>query len=540
MTLFWRYIMAVGGNIQIMINVNNETFQNMKDVLIKSSNKKPNTGVGLLLMVIGGFALCWFGSPTKHEMYDDDENESSSNSNSSVKKSNSNLSDADAVSTSSSDQWAKCPATIERARKHLLKTSCKNPKTGKRFPLCGTSAASLNMFGVGVELYFVWLKGLIFIFLTMSFFALPLLYFNVTGNLFESLTGVPTSNMLLGQTTLANFGFLHPYLIYKDDVRVLVVGCKVFEVKDVTVYLSIFQAAGVFCFCLYTFWFRFVTIPNKVESADVDNLTPADFSLYISGLPRRIDNSKFNQNDDLVQEGYEDDLRVHLTNVIEDVRERLPNKFYVDGMNDGQVNIVNISLVREYNGKLFNAQKQAQTEKKLQIHREKEEYLNKQLGRTGKLMKHLENLDAKLSKKKHDRLEQDRDVVGAYITINLKADRSRLLFAYRWANFRLFRLFQGKSMRFYGKAIRVTVPPEPTNILWENADVTHFQSFARACVTYLFALICLAGSFALIYYVKMKADELAEEAGDLATRYTRQTENKTNYNFEFWLFKLSS
>ena len=92
-------------------------------------------------MIIAGFALCWFGGPAKHEFDLDDSNseeDASDKASGAVKKSTSSLEEKDDVSTASSDK-PKCPASIEVARKHMLKTACKNPKTGKRFPLCGTT-----------------------------------------------------------------------------------------------------------------------------------------------------------------------------------------------------------------------------------------------------------------------------------------------------------------------------------------------------------------------------------------------------------------
>ena len=90
------------------------------------------------------------------------------------------------------------------------------------------------------------------------------------------------------------------------------------------------------------------------------------------------------------------------------------------------------------------------------------------------------------------RLEIERDVLGAYVTFDNKADCQRCLHAYRWSQVQLGQIFQTEEHRFHGKRIKVAEADEPSNILWENADCSRMESWSRCCgVTFVVALLLL-------------------------------------------------
>ena len=72
-------------------------------------------------------------------------------------------------------------------------------------------------------------------------------------------------------------------------------------------------------------------------------------------------------------------------------------------------------------------------------------------------------------------------------------------------------LFQGKNLRFHGGKLKVVEAAEPSNILWENADVGHTQKCARVTVITLLALAFLLIAGAINVLMTSEKTILMEE-----------------------------
>ena len=72
-------------------------------------------------------------------------------------------------------------------------------------------------FGVGVELYFIWLKLLAFVWVVLTLFAMPVLLFNADGNSVNRYDP-PEALKLLGQTTTTNMFYdSHMYVLAQHN-----------------------------------------------------------------------------------------------------------------------------------------------------------------------------------------------------------------------------------------------------------------------------------------------------------------------------------
>ena len=113
-------------------------------------------------------------------------------------------------------------------------------------------------------------------------------------------------------------------------------------------------------------------------------------------------------------------------------------------------------------------------------------------------------------KKKTENLSQLKDGASvnsececAYVVFNCSESRGRCLDDYRTSSGRLARWAQPKSLRFRNKyALHVQAAPEPSNILWENLEVSARSRRYRRWITSLVTLVFLLCSFGLIYAVQ--------------------------------------
>ena len=111
-----------------------------------------------------------------------------------------------------------------------------------------------------------------------------------------------------------------------------------------------------------------------------------------------------------------------------------------------------------------------------------------------KLTERLEKLHQKVMKSGKDMEERDRSVLGAYVTFDDKRDVIRLMHAYRWSNLSLGRLFQPRSLRFHGGRLKVEIAAEPSNVLWENADIGTCERWGRWSFITIIVVLFLLGA----------------------------------------------
>ncbi|GAB9475722.1 hypothetical protein Gpo141_00012806 [Globisporangium polare] len=101
----------------------------------------------------------------------------------------------------------------------------------------------------------------------------------------------------------------------------------------------------------------------------------------------------------------------------------------------------------------------------------------------------------------------------AFVVFNNQESRRRCLQDYRKSIFKLPRKFQPKLLRFRdGRFPLIVVPaPEPSNILWENLEVTDRGRFYRRSLTYLVTLFLLFVSAMIISAAQSAQQQFADK-----------------------------
>jgi len=378
------------------------------------------------------------------------------------------------ISKSSSNLSDFTPS-LEAAERHLLKTSNTLFENGKYIwrSVHGTTLKEIHEIGgEGIELYFRLVRGLGICFAYMAIFTTPIAAFSWNGNF------MPDIGSTVAKSTIGNIGKVASANFSQQD-RFIILGCHGKPVKDFTVAFSCLDATAIFIFMMYLIYVTFTSLSVTAEE-DLEITDMTDFTVKITGLPRRIDN----------QEQYEERLKQHLINRISDLRQ----KYAISDSTLPPIKICEISLVRDFSKRLSSIKKRGELMREVEICKYKGD--RKQQAR---LQARIENINRSLTKKLQP--EVQLPVLCAYVVINSQSDVENLLFNYRFARLRVLRLCQGQKKRFEGRAMCFTRAPDPTNIVRENHDVSTCERTFRISINILLWLVAVGVSATAIYFV---------------------------------------
>jgi len=119
---------------------------------------------------------------------------------------------------------------------------------------------------------------------------------------------------------------------------------------------------------------------------------------------------------------------------------------------------------------------------------------------------------------------------GAFVTFNNQESRQRCVDDYRCSSNWFCFMWQPVSLRFKSERhrnekgkpkffrIEVAPAPEPSNVLWENLEVSWQEALFRRTITGIFTLLLLSCSFAIIYAAQKYKSE--NQGADLSLCYT--------------------
>lgn len=376
--------------------------------------------------------------------------------------------------------------SLPQARAHLLDTSV--TKCGQLLPLSsGPQRIGSATGGVGIQLYFIFLKYVGGAFAVWAFFHLPVMICYIYS------TGGPDGSGLVLSTAF-NVGIESNTKLTAQTMWTLP-GLGEVEFGVLVPWIGILDAAGLLCFMIIVGWFCWRTMPKIVQHFDDDNVTPSDFSVEIRGLPVRIAD----------HEKYEQLLKQHIIDIVQ--KARTESKKGLDTEPDEIV--LECCLVRDYKGRLLAFKTLEQLQKKLDNAREKLQ--------TPKIEKQIASIEEKMEKvRKKSKAPVmnplERNVCGrAYVMLKDCETKDIMLDYYRFANFSLFRMCQKEYMRFQGKPLVVVQAPEPSNIMWENQDRNETKVMIQKGITILLSIIMFSCSFVIIFAAKATTKKLQED-----------------------------
>lgn len=392
---------------------------------------------------------------------------------------------------------------LKRARVHMMQTACthwdESEHCYKFLPVCRTPRRMLGHLGIGVQLYFQFLCQMGVVFLILTLLTAPLLATSAMGDMVSSEGAQQAFGMLsianlgtcgagnLNCTTSeqlrsrkAGFDFELPGGLLGPDMRV----------KDLTPVFGTLDGVALLLFMSFGLWFTKFWIPREVRIHDGRHVTPADFTVRVENIPRRL-------RDDAEHGRYQSLLRTHFQEVL---RTRC-------GVVDDNP-VEEVSLVREYYGAIQNyaAQGQHVLRKQDIAVKLRQEQDSK---RKAKLQKQLDSINRQIVKMEKSfgadagKSDEEREVCNtAFVTLRKDSYVESLKYQYRFAQSMLFRCCQDKDLRFQGNCISVQQAGEPTDLFWENMDFNHCTRRVRIACTCLATAVILAVCLVAMLYFK--------------------------------------
>jgi len=406
-----------------------------------------------------------------------------------------------------------------------------------------TTNEDIDKMGVGLGIYFRFLAGMAATWLFLSAVTAPHLAFNYRGSMLTSHPKATSNSSAIMKTLTGNMG---------DEIGQegdgfsmnITVGCETLETGDIIPVLGALDAFATLLYVLFCYFWLAKKIPEIDEQAGNTNITPGDFAVEVWGLARQLGDDK--------HKDYETLLHDHFTFIQENIDQQVqkgktswysflcgcmccfgyagrpadtdtwPVEYEKDGKTpkidpdvgkaeEGKIvdgkwvsRVCEVSLVRDFKGRIGKFKKLADLEKQIELERMKSwaEVVEKGSNDAAKdkLEKKKEAASDKVTKEIKDdkKVTIERDVLRAIVVFNRKQDKEAIISEYRFAKYRLGRCFQWKSMRFEGKALWIKEPDEPTNLLWENADAPYKQRVIRGCIVTILVAVLMIISFLMI------------------------------------------
>jgi len=378
--------------------------------------------------------------------------------------------------------------------------------------LWATSARQLGVHGVGVQLYFEYHLFMIAIFCMFSFLAFPQIVMSSLGSYVELEDhGDPYYKKLLAFLSVANLGWLSSdashHSLEERYERPLCEDCAG-TVEDVAFTIGFLDTLSVLLFVLACQVFQHIWIPHTVRAHDEINVTAADFAVQVTKLPKRLGAAAEHRL-------YAEKLRAHFEAVLQ-VQLRGTED---EGCTD---RVTEVTLVREYDGcirsflkegYLLKQQRGESVKQARATEAGKPDEAAKAEQKAKNIIKKVDRIEASLDAQASME-DQDRDVCCAFVMFQKEAYKELVLDKYRFSVSTFFRHFQKKGYRFLDHhKIKVKQACEPSELFWENLDISNRERKIRKGLTYLviafilFVSACLMVHFQAIPSVRPKAIE---------------------------------
>lgn len=347
-------------------------------------------------------------------------------------------------------------ATLEKAQEYRNNTSLRifNPELNsyKNYPLCSTSESIFGRFGIGIELYFFFVRYLAILFFIISLISIYPMYSNYSGH----ENGSVNQNERYIYLTLANQAGISIYETDLDKAESELPGIKSNLNKLVAVDFVISFLFIIFI-CFYITRSRIKVLKDVGEYFKV-----SDFAVQVEGFPPFI------------------------------TKEQVIEQFSEYG------EIEEVYLARNYEGKLPTYKKiyemayDIEVEKLIGLHRNIEKCIS--------LSQEIRDDKINLNKT-HDELFVDK----VFVVFNSLKSKKKLLKDYKSIKNQYFccrRKNNKETRRLAAFRLSVQSAPNPSDIIWENMEFSYFNVMRRRIIMFLITILIIIVSFILIYTLK--------------------------------------
>ncbi|OMJ77143.1 hypothetical protein SteCoe_23325 [Stentor coeruleus] len=371
-------------------------------------------------------------------------------------------------------------ASLTTAKRFREMNSLRKNDNGniRKYNICCSSTVHFADYSLGLRLHFTLIKQLILIFFVIAGVSVLPLYLNYNGNYY--LPSQVQSEMDF--FTIGNQGSRPGE--EKDSSEI--------EDNYLMIYISDTCCAGFFILMILIF---FIVGNVKIINSLKNTHKISNFSVEIQGLPSK--------------KVTEDEVKKHFSQF-------------------GKV--AEVFLSRKFGSMLYIHTQRAELQEQIFLL----ESLDKMNKRDPKNNKKLEKLikkktkfDEVISKSDTSISYESLDIKNAYIVFNKQSDRRNCLNAYNRKNCCGCSL-QKKEHRFRGKFKLSAFPAkEPSDIIWENIEVSSCSRFLRTCLSIILTFFILLASMGMIYYVKTSQSDLPTQQECLP--YNEDTINIQDY-----------
>mmetsp|Transcript_45075 Transcript_45075/g.130147 ORF Transcript_45075/g.130147 Transcript_45075/m.130147 type:complete len:1067 (+) Transcript_45075:30-3230(+) len=169
------------------------------------------------------------------------------------------------------------------------------------WPLWSTGVNDLKTYGPGVRLYFQFVTTFTAVSFLCSLLTLPFVFICWRGHRLQSLPGIEThlsGTNALAYTTIGNL-----------DAMNLTFMCDDLDTATVTRAFGWCDAVSVLIIYAVARWFELIVIPLALKDEKAKVMTPDDFTIFVSDLPRYLQTKEEHQH-------YEAELATHFENLM--------------------------------------------------------------------------------------------------------------------------------------------------------------------------------------------------------------------------------
>lgn len=416
------------------------------------------------------------------------------------------------------------PGDIQRAKKHYLASKIFDEKKLKDFDICEdcyniippeenipkfpilVDPKMLARYGLGVYMYFFYIKFVIYcLLILLCMVCIPQMYYakdykdnlNSYCNQIKNSTDVCIEffNIVLENKTVTNktrdVGFLwslnYENIKYKE--RAISNATNV-DVKEFDPLIDVTLLSFICEIVLVIMNILFMNIVYNLDlEADIKNITPEDFALRITNIPKHLSNEEI-----------KDVLSIEGSEIIEVLRTYKINEFL------------------EYKNELIDLKKKL---KMLEF--QKKDRIEGLFSTITKdqIKSKIDELELKISNFLSKVEEKDQELVNSSIIAIFKTSEDKEkydgsfpsnLLEYFWGIIKLTYAVvccSNKKAEYKKKLEFITYfPSEPTDIIWENLEYSTLNRFIRTLLIYFLTAVILFISFWILWGINIGQREL--------------------------------
>mmetsp|Transcript_52500 Transcript_52500/g.60046 ORF Transcript_52500/g.60046 Transcript_52500/m.60046 type:complete len:842 (+) Transcript_52500:284-2809(+) len=347
----------------------------------------------------------------------------------------------------------------------------------QKYPVCATRLKFLGKYGTGLQLYFTLIRRLTYLFFFITIAGTVAMYSNWRGEYWDAESSFGVSSKQLG------FANQYGYSLEFIETNTFTTT----QMEDMLDKQK--EEQNLLLMSAYAVWglvVIFIHVHKRCSKKETrenlrNNITAGDYAIEVKGLP---------------PDALGEDIAEHFAQFGE---------------------IAEVSIARKYGESLHLFKKQATLRKKreiLTVRRKIYEDKGLKVRKFDKAICQLNDrilaLNQKIAKKYPDlSYHEELPLERAYVVFQSVRSRNHCMKKYRKDNLMCCptSLCQSERLRFKGHHLRVKQAVEPSNILWENLEVSRSERCRRGFVIFFCVFLLLVCSFVIIFLIKVNISD---------------------------------